>query len=610
MKPKPQPIFQRLGLKTQLLLFYIMLITIPLFIFGWKYYSMSKNIMLDIIQQNVYETVKKDNEIIDTKLSQATDNIVSFLVDKDVFHAFATIKPEDDYQISLLDKKVSALMDKYFSHLQDAFSTQLATSYATFHTNSFPNSGTGKNFIPQGVIQKTDMYKEAIRQEGKIIWIPTYNFSQMFQVPYMTDANIEYRYLFSAVELVNSSYYDGTSYYTISPDVEKPVLLVNYKEEFFQNIFKNSLPTTDSYFFAVTPTGQYVSHRDTSKIGANDHFPWMEEILKRGTGTATVEINGKTTMICFDTSKVTGWTSFVVINPDQLFSKMIVTLKSYLIYSLLVLIVISLVISYFVTDRITKPIQILVKAFKKMGEGKFDITVSNKGSKELVLLSNKFIDMNENIRRLIEENYESRIREKQAQITALNLQLDPHFMYNTLNLINLISIENGQDEISEMIVSLSKMLKYSIKAKQDPVPFRDDWEYLQGYVFIMTKRFEGRFHVEYHIDSKLFTYGVPKFFLQPFVENSFVHAFDSMKSGGILRVSGWLEGEDRCFCVEDNGAGMTQTVMEQLLTEETGSVGIYNVHKRIQILYGEWYGVKIDSEQGKGTRVTIRLPRD
>jgi two-component system sensor histidine kinase YesM len=600
----------KLGLKTQLIFVYIILITIPLFIFGIRYFTVSKNIVSEIARKNVYEMVIKNNQIMDTKLSQATDNIVSFLVDRDLYGAFSSIKPTDDYQISLLDKQVSIVMDKYFSHLQDVYSVQLVTSYASFRPYLNPNAGSGKNFIPAGVIQHTSIYGDAVKNEGKIIWIPTYNFSQMFDVAYMDKANIEFRYMFSAAVQVNGSYFDGSSYFTFAPDIEKPVLLVNYKEDFLQNVFRRSLPVDGSYYFIVTSNGQYVSHQDTSKIGTNDHYPWMADLLAKGSGTANVTIDGKSMIVCFDTSKVTGWTSFVVISPDQLLGKILDTLKTYLIYSFLLLIIVALITSYFVTDRITKPIRTLLKAIRKTGEGQFDITVSEKGSKELVVLSQKFKEMNSKIHKLIEEIYESQIREKEAEITALNLQLDPHFMYNTLNLINLISVENGQDEISEMIVSLSNMLKYTVKSKKDPVPFQADWEYLQGYIMIMTKRFEGRFQTMFDMDPDLFTYGVPKFFLQPFVENAFVHAFESTKSGGLLKISGWFDEGIRYFCVEDNGTGIDQETLDKLLKEESGSVGMFNVHQRIRIAYGEQYGVHIESEKGKGTRVTIRLPRD
>lgn len=601
---------RKFGLRAQLIIAFIILITIPLFIFGFRYYDVSRTIVSDIAEKNMYDVVKKNNEIIDTKLSQAKDNIISFLVDKDLYNAFSSIQPTDDYQISLLDKKISVAMDKYFSHLQDVYSAQLATSYATFRPTAAPNVGSGKNFIPEGAIQYTSMYREAVAQEGKILWIPTYNFSEMFNVPYMLDANIEYRYMFSAVEMINSTFFDGTTYATFSPDIEKPVLLVNYKEDFFRNVFQSSLPVEGSYFFVVTKNGQYVSHQNEAKIGKNDHFPWLQSIIDQESGTEKVEIDGKETIVCFDTSKITGWMSLVVIPSDQLQDDILKTLKSYLIYSLFLLIGIFIFISYFVTGRITKPLLNLLKAFKQTGEGNFEITVDEKGSKELVVLSKRFKDMNEKIQKLIEENYESKIKEKEAEIMALNLQLDPHFMYNTLNVINLISVENGQDEISEMIVSLSKMMKYTVKATSDLVPFKGDWEYLQSYISIMTKRFEGYFQVETDIDPALFAYGVPKFFLQPFVENAFVHAFDGRRSGGILTIAGRMDNGCRVFEVADNGSGISNDIMERILSGNDASVGIQNVNKRIKMMYGEQYGVSFETVLGKGTKVTIRIPED
>lgn len=601
---------QKLGLKTQLVVTYLLLITIPLCFFGYKYYSVSKNVVSDIVQKNVYEIVKKNNEIMDTKLSQVTDNIVSFMVDKDLYSAFSEIKPDDDFQINLLDKRISVVMAKYFSHLPDIYSAQLATSYYTFSPTAASNNGSYKNFIPPGELKNTELYQTAVQNDGRIVWVPTYEFSNMFNLNYMKDASIEYRHMFSAVEMINGSYFDGLSYHTFAPGIEKPVLIVNYTADFFRKAFTGIIPVDGSYYFVVTKEGQIVSHQDASQITKKADWPWLHEIVEKGSGTAKIQINGKNMIVCFDTSKVTGWTSAVVIPPDQLLGKILETMKSYMFYSVFILLIVSLFTSYFMTDRITKPIRNMLKAIKKTGEGNFDASLKEEGSRELSVLSKKFIEMNGKIQKLIEENYESKIKEKEAEITALNLQLDPHFMYNTLNLINLISVENGQDEVSEMIVSLSTMLKYTVKSQKPLVPFKDDWDYLKSYIYIMTKRFEGKFHFDYEVDPRMLAYGVPKFFLQPFVENALVHAFDSLQTERHIQISCWMGEGSRYFRIEDNGKGIPQDMLEHLLDEKNDSIGIQNVNKRIRITYGENYGLHIDSEEGKGTKVTIRLPQD
>ncbi|MEX1031189.1 MAG: histidine kinase [Paenibacillaceae bacterium] len=600
-------IFKNTGLRTKLVITYIALITIPLGIFGMMYYTISRNVVSDIVQKNVYELVKKNNEIIDTKLSQVTENILSFTVDRDLYNIFSAIQPTDDYNIKLMDNMISVVMNKYFSHSQDIYSSQLATSYYTFGPSASLTTPT-KNFIPAGEFTKTELYQKALESDGTLRWIPTYDFSNMFKLDYMKDVNIDYRYLFSAVQLIKGSYFDGNIYNTLDESIEKPVLIINFKEEFFQKAFRNSILFDGSYYLVVNEEGKIISHQNQEELVNNHSFPWLKELLNKESGTGIINIDGKKMIVCYDTSDVTGWMSVVVIPPASLLGEILLAMKSYIVFMAFILIVVSIFISFFVTGRITNPLQKLLKAIKKTGEGNFNVNITEEGSGEVKVLIQKFNEMNGKIQRLIEENYEITIKEKEAEITALNLQLDPHFMYNTLNLINLISIENGQDEISEMIVSLSAMLKYTVKS-QELVTFKQDFDYLKGYIFIMTKRFEGKFHVEYDIDPRLYVYGVPKFFMQPFVENAFVHAFDSFKQGGILKLTCWLDGEIRFFCIEDNGKGIDRELLGKLLLPEQGSVGMYNINKRISIIYGDEYGVQIESAINVGTKVTIQLPR-
>ena len=603
-------LFNNMGLRTRLVITYIVMITIPLGILGVRYYMISKNVVSDIVQKNVYELVKKNNEIMDTKLSQVTEKMLSFTMDRDLYNMFASVKPDDDYSINQLDDRISIVMNKYFSHSEDIYSSQLATSYYTFGPASSLSSQNDKNFIPAGEFTKTQLYQQALRYGGKLSWVPTYEFSTMFKLDYMKNINVDYRYLFSAVQLINGTYINGNIYKPWEKGIEKPVLIVNFKEDFFQKAFRNSIPFEGSYFLVVSPDGKLISHQNQAELAKKTSFPWLKEILTKQSGTGMVNIDGKEMIVCYDTSKVTGWLSVVVIPPASLWGKILLAMKSDIIFMAIILIVISIFISYFVTGRITRPLQKLLSAINRTGEGNFNVNITNQGSGEVRVLIHKFNEMNGKIQKLIEENYEIAIKEKEAEITALNLQLDPHFMYNTLNLINLIAVENNQDEISEMIISLSAMLKYTVKSNKELVTFKQDFEYLKSYMLIMSKRFEGKYHIEYDVDPRLFAYGVPKFFMQPFVENVFVHAFDSLDKKGILKITCWLENGSRFFRIEDNGKGINPQKLEKLLAAGQNSVGMYNVHKRISIIYGESYGIRIESKQNVGTKITIELPQD
>lgn len=244
-----------------------------------------------------------------------------------------------------------------------------------------------------------------------------------------------------------------------------------------------------------------------------------------------------------------------------------------------------------------------------MGEGKFSTKVQVNRNDEIGNLIKKFNEMDDKISTLIEENYISSIREKEAIIMSLNIQLNPHFLYNTLNIINWIAIENNEKEISKMIISLSSMLRYTAHNNEEISDFKKDLEWLKKYIYIMQNRFENKFNVFYEIDEDVEFYKVPKLFLQPFVENSIIHGFSMIDSGGSLKITGRLEGEMVYFSVEDNGRGMDNKRIKEVMETNTDNIGIRNVNNRIKLIYGDKYGVTIQSEINRGTRITINLPK-
>jgi len=594
-------VFENMKLTTKLAMSYAVIIVAVICFIGIRYYFLSFDVIKDIARKNVYEVVKKNTEIIDARLSQTKENIQALIMDGDLYNAFSTIKHDNKYNIYLLDSRVTRILDKYFLQSKDVFSAQLATNYYIFGNN--PN----KSFIPENKFSQSELYSKAIEADGALIWYPTYDFAQIYNMESLRNVNVDYKYMFSAAQVINSSFFDETDYSKLNNDIERPIIILNFKEEFFRNIFSNSIPTDEGYFFIFSKDGYVISSQDQSMLATKLEAPWVEQIAQKVSGTDIIENNGKKMIICFDTSKTTGWISAVLIPSGRLAEQIIPPIKKFIIYATIIVALISIMLSYLFSVKITKPINRIIKAIKKIGEGDFSIKIAEEGSVEFKELIERFNRMNEKIHRLIKENYEIKIKEKEAEITALNLQLDPHFMYNTLNLINLISIDNEQEEISEMIMCLSSMLKYTVKNKKDLVMFKDDLEYLKSYIFIMTKRFEGKFSAIYDIAPELYESKVPKFFMQPIVENSLIHGFALMRSGGILEIKCWTDEESRYFRVKDNGKGMDANKLRQL-TDKAEAVGVSNVDRRIKILFGENYGVKIESELLKGTSVTIKLP--
>jgi two-component system sensor histidine kinase YesM len=272
------------------------------------------------------------------------------------------------------------------------------------------------------------------------------------------------------------------------------------------------------------------------------------------------------------------------------------------------LLLFSLLLAFIFANSVIRPIHQLLQAIKKTGEGEFDTRIPVESYNEMGLLIHKFNQMNVKINNLIEENYKVKLREKETEIMSLNIQLNPHFLYNTLNIMNWTALENNQRELSRMIVSLSSMLHYTSENSQDTGDLAEELNWLKHYIFITNQRFEDRFTVEYDIAPELYAYRVPKLFLQPFVENAIVHGFSRLHSGGRITIRGWMAGEARKFTVEDNGTGIPPGKLEQLIKLEGDSIGIRNVDKRIKLIYGDAYGITLTSAEGEGTIVNINLP--
>ncbi len=242
---------------------------------------------------------------------------------------------------------------------------------------------------------------------------------------------------------------------------------------------------------------------------------------------------------------------------------------------------------------------------------------------ELMLIVNRFNAMtgrvNELVQTLKDRNEEIRIAEndrRHAEIKALEAQINPHFLYNTLDSINWRAIDNGEEEISNMLGMLGSLLRYSISNIDILVLLRAEIEWIRKYVALQQDRFNNSFTCVYDVTDEAMDFPIYKMLLQPIIENSILHAFENTTSGGLIRVSGRVLPDERLeISIEDNGCGMKEDVLAMIRQETSGrkglnsrSIGISNVAMRLRIYYQNEADFEVDSKEGVGTKVTIRVP--
>ncbi len=580
----------------RLLASYIFLITIPLLVLGTLFYRTSLQIITEQAQRNVYEIVKKNNEVMDTKLRIVDQNSMSLFLDKDLFRIFNQLDPANEAGLFEADRQVTAILGKYFSQNQDIYAYQLWTSYFTFGQT-----------LPQGDPTQSDIYHMARQAGGKLVWVPTYDFVSMFHQPYLQSGNLEFRYLFSATRVLDFTYLGNTKLEKMDARVERPVLAISFKSEVLKSLYADSISGSSRYM-VLDPYDKVVASSEPGAVARTYKEAWLDELKLERSGARRMTLDGEAVIVCFDRSEVTGWMSVVWIPEAGLLSSFVPVIRTSITVLAVVLGIAAFILAFFIAGKITKPIKRLLSAMRSVGEGDFQTRVEVVTNDEFGILTKRFNRMNDRIHLLVTENYEIKLKEKEAEIQALTMQMHPHFLYNTLNVMNWTAIENGQQELSRMLVCLSNMLHYTSRKTWDAVHLSEEMNWMDNYFYIMSIRFEDKFMVEYDIDPQLYAYDVPRLLFQPFVENAILHGFNQTESGGIITIRGWMMQGTRFYEVADNGCGMSQETVQAILYQKSSSVGIKNTIDRIQITYGTPYGVSIVSAPGQGTRVVITLP--
>ncbi|KWX72207.1 histidine kinase [Paenibacillus riograndensis] len=287
-----------------------------------------------------------------------------------------------------------------------------------------------------------------------------------------------------------------------------------------------------------------------------------------------------------------------------------------------------IILVYFFLNNLTRPVMGLVADMKRAGKRDMNFRVKVRSTNEVGALAydiNDMIDKMEEMTRDVFNTqvrlYESELSKKQAEFSALQSQINPHFLYNTLNCISSIGLEYGSKEIAQITSCMSKIFRYSIK-KDELVQISEEIQCIKAYLNIISIRYENKFSMEVNVDEKLLDRRTPKMILQPIVENSVYHGLESIDAGGYLHVSGHIDANgDVCFQVADSGKGIAQEELDSIKAKlnldyservknsfDGKSIGLSNINNRIKLMFGEDYGVEIQSQLGKGTTVTVKIP--
>ncbi|WP_339314249.1 sensor histidine kinase [Paenibacillus sp. FSL M7-0896] len=323
-----------------------------------------------------------------------------------------------------------------------------------------------------------------------------------------------------------------------------------------------------------------------------------------------------------------GWRVVSMIPVQELTADMIPMRKVSIMVGLGIIVSMIITGSFFL-HNLMRPLMGLVMDMKKVAGRDRGFRIKVRFTNEVGLLAqdiNRMMDeMDEMTREMFNTQarlYESELSQKQAEFSALQSQINPHFLYNTLNCISSIGLEYGSREIAQITYCMSKIFRYSIK-KDDLVQIREEVDCIQAYMKIILIRYENKFSLSLDVEESLLELQTPKMILQPIVENSVYHGLERMDQGGSLQITGSLDARgDVCFCITDTGRGMEPEELAALqaklglehkelaLTGQSAQgIGLLNIHNRLRHLFGAGYGLTVDSRLGYRTTVNVKIPK-
>ena len=311
----------------------------------------------------------------------------------------------------------------------------------------------------------------------------------------------------------------------------------------------------------------------------------------------------------------TGWIFYNAYDRDYMLKDLTKTQGTQLGITVLLL-VFALALIFYTVRNMDASVKSVVSGMQEVKNGNLDVVVPVQSFDEIGTIADNFNEMTVKVRELIREVTEAEENRKNAEIRALEAQINPHFLYNTLDSINWMAIEKEEYEISKMIRNLGVILRYSVNKSNQIVTIRELADWLEKYISLQQMRFNDAFSYRLNIEEETYTEKVYKLLLQQFVENAIIHGFKEMESGGLLQIDIMAaeHGQGIIIIIEDNGAGMPQEMLkcfnnkEEAIKDEGKSIGLHNAFSRMNMYYGEKASWNVSSIEGMGTVITLRLP--
>lgn len=557
--------FNGIKLRYKLAIFYSLFCFLPMMLLFWLSFLQMRSIIDDKGKMNLQSYLQQSVSSMDRTLDgyNSLSDYIAF--DRTLAEVFSMEYGTPYEQYEQLTQKVDPIL-RTASYFHGGM--QQITIYTD---NGMVKHDT--TVAPVSEIEETDWYQKTLEHPG-LNWF----------------ANYQEETLFFARKLAFSGAREGVNILYMDVDYQK--LFTPYAETL------------------ISECGLYITDQDGKLVfeesrfsGKNQNYDltYSEFLEQRDRGSTDY-------IILCEQSNTTGWTVWLY-QPVGLAGEAMRPIGVMAGVTILICIF-AAVLAYFITSgMVSSRIERLTHFMQEVQEGSMDMQMESDDRDEIGMLYRGFGSMMKRIRTLINEVYLSKITQKEAELKALQAQINPHFLYNTLSLINWKALAAGEEDISRMTLALSTFYRTALNRGRNVLQVETELSNTRAYLEIQSMLHDGDFDYEIEAQTEILQCESLNLILQPLVENAIHHGIEEKTDGrGKITVRGWKEDNCVWFMVEDNGVGMEQEVADKILTMESKGYGVRNVDERIRLCYGEKYAMKVESVVGKGTKMTIHFP--
>ena len=391
------------------------------------------------------------------------------------------------------------------------------------------------------------------------------------------------------------------------------LLLINLNYMYFEEIFSNVNLGNGGYVYLTNDRGDIIWHPKQNEIYSGRFKEDNKYAATLKDGITVENVSGKNLTLNVRTIGYTGW-KLVGVTPSAALGVDGIKFRFFVLFVADLFLFLLAMINAFISDKISNPIKSLDGSVREIESGNLDVEIVPSGSYEVEHLGKSIKNMLGRIKVLMSDLVAEHNAKRKSEFDTLQSQINPHFLYNTLDIIVWMIENENSDKAVSIVTALAKFFRISLSKGKNIITVKDEVEHVRNYLMIQNMRFKNRFEYSIDVDEEVLSYSSLKLMLQPLVENAIYHGMEFMDGDGEIDVKVFKEDDSLYFTITDNGLGMSEDMVEALLSKDfvpskKGSgIGVKNVNERIKLYFGNEYGLKVESEPDEGTKITIHLP--